>query len=99
MAKKKQMAKKFSGEYKQGYLNGYARAFEDLASLFKREDYDFERAKSTCRAFWVNELSDWLANEDGDMPALYIPEDKETPVTATVNPDAEPEDPYHDKNP
>lgn len=90
------MAEKFSADYRQGYLNGYKKAFEDLANLLKLDSYDFEAAQEACRAFWTNELSDWLAG-DGELPVLAIPSEENRPVSPTVDPFAAPADPYQDK--
>ena len=92
------MAENFSTEYRQGYLNGYEQAFNDLNQLFTQHDYSFEEAKEACRAFWTDQLSDWLEN-NGEQPMLYIPtsEDKGGYVTTTVEPEAETQDPYEGK--
>jgi hypothetical protein len=90
------MAEKFSADYRQGYLNGYQRAFENLVALSKRSDYNLEKAEETCRAFWINELSDWL-EDDGDLPALVIPTEANEPVTTTSEPYSAPRDPYQGK--
>lgn len=90
------MAKKFSAEYRQGYLNGYQRAFENLVALSKLENYDLEKAEEICRNFWINELSDWLAN-DGDLPALVLPTEVDQEVSTTVEPFSGPRDPYQGK--
>jgi hypothetical protein len=90
------MAEKFSTDYRQGYLNGYQRAFENLVALSKRDDYNLEKAEETCRTFWTNELSDWLAN-NGDLPALVIPAEASAVVTTTYEPFSAPRDPYQGK--
>jgi hypothetical protein len=90
------MAENFSADYKQGYLNGYKKAFEYLAALMKLYSDDPDKAQEVCRAFWTNELSEWLQN-DGDLPALAIPTEPSAVVTTTVDPLARPSDPYEDK--
>lgn len=90
------MAEKFSTDYRQGYLNGYQRAFENLVALAKRDNFDLEKAEETCRSFWTNELSDWLEN-NGDLPALVIPAEANAGVTTTTEPFSAPRDPYQGK--
>lgn len=90
------MAEKFSADYRQGYLNGYQRAFENLVELTKRDGDNLEKAEDICRAFWTNELSDWLEN-GGDLPALVIPMDANEPTTTTTEPFSAPRDPYQGK--
>lgn len=90
------MAEIFAAEYRQGYLNGYQQAFEDFVRLMNLKEYSLEEAKKTCRAFWTDQLSDWLEN-DGDLPVLHIPAEAEQEVTVTVEPDSAPHDPYQDK--
>lgn len=90
------MANTFPAEYRQGYLKGYQKAFEDLIDLLKRDTYSFEEAEEICRTFWTDDLYDWLA-DGGDLPTLVIPAEESRPVTTTVDPDAVPADPYEDK--
>ncbi|MCK6626556.1 MAG: hypothetical protein L6R45_15430 [Anaerolineae bacterium] len=90
------MAEKYSADYRQGYLNGYQRAFENLVALLKLDKYDLDQAEEICRAFWINELSDWLAN-DGDLPALVIPTEANQEVSSTVEPFSGSRDPYQGK--
>lgn len=89
------MAEKFSAEYRQGYLNGYQQAFNDLSELYTQHDYSFAEAKEACRAFWTDQLSDWLEN-NGEQPVLLIPAAAENGgyVTTTIETGAEAEDPY-----
>lgn len=90
------MAEKFSTDYRQGYLNGYQRAFENLVALSKLDESDLEKAEEICRKFWLNELSDWLA-KDGDLPALVIPTEADQEVSTTIEPFSGPRDPYQGK--
>lgn len=90
------MADKFPADYRQGFLNGYQKAFDDLAALLKHNNDNLEEAQEICRAFWTNELSDWLAN-DGDLPVLAIPTESNREVITTVDASTGPHDPYEDK--
>ena len=92
------MTKNFSHDYKRGYLNGYQEAFENILALLKLDDYDLEQVKQTCRAFWTEELAEWVEN-GGDRPALHIPSEPTEVVTSTHESDAAPEDPYEGKTP
>lgn len=90
------MDEKFSTDYRQGYLNGYQRAFENLVALLKLDKYDLEQAEAVCRTFWINELSDWLAN-NGNLPTLVVPKEANEEVSTTVEPFSGPRDPYQGK--